>query len=173
MHLEVFFFLCEKLKEWKNTHDLFWFHVDTFNRVFALCTALLSLRHFGGKVSLQRLNEVFVCLCSHAFSSFLCVDMLWLFSVGDKFCLHVTEFGSFVTCSRVKIIANLWFIWCSEGHCFYVGKWLERCALPALHAPPKSNPTPTPPSRPHHHHYHQERTLGSLLSLYPSKHQQR
>lgn len=85
-------------------------------------------------------NKGYLCFCV-LHRAVLCVwHAVQLVSVcphkqGLYFLSQVTGF-SFVTCRRVKINANLWFCWCWEGHCFYVGTLLELVALPKSHTPP-------------------------------------
>lgn len=85
----------------------------------------------------------------------LCLVMVAMFSC-------VEETAQLCFCA-VEMNANLWFSWCREGHCFYVGARLELVALPKPHAPPSPTLHPTPS---------EDNSPGSLLSSYPLKHQQ-
>lgn len=80
----------------------------------------------------------------------LCLVMVAMFSC-------VEETAQLCFCA-VEMNANLWFSWCREGHCFYVGARLELVALPKPHTPPQYNPSP---------HAIRRRQPGVTLELVP------
>ncbi len=73
---------------------------------------------------------------------------------GDGAVVFVHASSSF-SHGQVEMNANLWFSWRREGHCFYVGAWLELFPNPTR--PPVQPPTPR----------HQKTTAGVTLELVP------